>query len=321
MIVRDWRNADAALLRACYAREQRAWQHDLSWDTTWTWATVEQARVSWGLPGLLAFDEDGAVQGWAFCMPENGRQHVGGLVASSPVATCALLDGILERQAADTEISCFIRNRAPGLIHALAARGFDVERFQYLSRPLTGADAGHASAVAAGNAWADTDFPGAAALLKASYSPDAGRHFAPTGTVAEWVRYLSGVVHQAGCGHLDRLATRVSRDEYGLQALALITSISGTTAHLAQLAVHPDARGCGVAMRLLREALSCAAQEGRSAMTLLVGEHNETARRLYMSLGFSERAMFVAASRVRATSTSRHPAAASDREFLSQPVC
>jgi ribosomal protein S18 acetylase RimI-like enzyme len=320
MIVRDWRNADAALLRACYAREQRAWQHDLSWDTTWTWATVEQARVSWGLPGLLAFDDDGAVQGWAFCMPENGRQHVGGLVASSQLATAALLDAILENQAADVDISCFIRNRAPGLIHALHARGFEVERFEYLSRPLAPADARHASAFAAENAWVDADFPGAAALLRASYSSEAGRHFAPGGTVVEWVRYLSGVVHQAGCGQLDRVATRVSRDEYGLQGLALITSISGKTAHLAQLAVHPDARGCGVAMRLLREALSCAAQEGRSAMTLLVGEHNETARRLYASLGFTERGMFVAATRGRATSASAHQPAP-DRELLSQPVC
>jgi GNAT superfamily N-acetyltransferase len=320
MIVRDWRDADAALLRACYAREQRAWQHDLSWDTTWTWATVEQARVSWGLPGLLAFDDDGTVQGWAFCMPENGRQHVGGLVASSQSATSALLDAILENQAAGTDISCFIRNRAPGLIPALIARGFEVERFEYLTRPLTGADARHASAFAAENAWLDADFPGAAALLKASYSSDAGRHFAPGGTVAEWVRYLSGVVHQAGCGQLDRLATRVARDEYGLQALALITSISGKTAHLAQLAVHPDARGCGVALRLVREALACAAQEGRSAMTLLVGEHNDTARRLYASLGFTERAMFIAASREHATSTSPQ-VPAHDRELLSQPVC
>jgi ribosomal protein S18 acetylase RimI-like enzyme len=116
------------------------------------------------------------------------------------------------------------------------------------------------------------------------------------------------------------VATRVSRDDYGLQALALITSISGKTAHLAQLAVHPDARGCGVAMRLVREALACAAQEGRSAMTLLVGEHNDTARRLYAALGFTARAMFIAASRGRATSTSTHTPA-HDRELLSQSVC
>ena len=91
MILRDWRDADSRLLRSCYEREQRSWQIDLGWDTTWTWATVEHARVSLGLPGLLALDDDGTVQGWAFSMKDGATLHIGGLVASSQPATTALL--------------------------------------------------------------------------------------------------------------------------------------------------------------------------------------------------------------------------------------
>jgi ribosomal protein S18 acetylase RimI-like enzyme len=340
MILRDWRGADCSLLRSCYEREQRSWQDDLGWDTTWTWATVEQARVSWGLPGVLAFDDAGALQGWAFAMKEGATLHIGGLVASSPAVTTALVDGLLGRPCGSEQgfctpcaphrgpwraggapgkhcqpaeglranttgsplagsvapVACFIRHRAPGLIAALANHGLEVERFLYLSRPLAAADAHHVVGFSSpATAWNDRDFAGAANLLQASYSGHAGRHFAPSGSIEEWAKYLSGVVQQAGCGLMDRDATRVQRDSGTLQALALVTSIHRQTAHLAQLVVHPDSRGCGVATRLIREALACAAQRERTAMTLLVGEQNESARRLYASLGFMERATFVAA--------------------------
>ena len=320
MILRDWRDADAALLRSCYERERRSWQEDLGWDTTWTWATVEQARVSWGLPGLLAFDDSHALQGWAFSMRDGSTLHIGGLVASSAAVTTALLDRLVDRSATPAGSACFIRHRAPGLLEALAARGFEVERFLYLSRPLTADDARPvAGFTSPATAWNDRDFIGAAGLLQACYSSGAGRHFAPSGTIAEWAKYLSGVVQQAGCGLIDRAATRVQRDAGTLQALALVTSIHRQTAHLAQLVVHPDSRGCGLATRLIREALACAAQAGRTAMTLLVGEHNESARRLYASLGFTERATFVAARTVEqaAVPVVNHQ----QRALLTSPVC
>jgi ribosomal protein S18 acetylase RimI-like enzyme len=295
MILRDWREADARLMESCYARERRSWQEDLGWDTTWTWSTVEQARVTWGLPGLLACDDDGRLLGWAFSMPEGGALHIGGLVASSAPVTAALVDGIM-KDASASGVACFVRDRAPGLGDTLAARGLAVERFLYLSRSLSAADVrpldGFTSPT---NAWRDTDFVAAVTLLQTAYSPEAARHFAPSGTFAEWGKYLSGVVQQAGCGLLDRHTTRVARDADGLQALALVTSIGTRTMHLAQLAVHPAIRGCGVATRLVREAISCAAAGGATAMTLLVGEGNLAARRVYGSLGFVERSTFIAA--------------------------
>ncbi len=294
MILRDWRDADAALMQACYAREQRSWHDDLGWDTTWTWATVEEARRGWGLPGMLACDSDGTLLGWGFAMPDAGALHIGGLVASSPAVTTALVDALVAA-ASPSAAACFVRDRAPGLVDTLAGRGWQVERFLYLSRPLDPGDARLGAAIETASAWRDADFVAAARVLQSAYTPSAGRYFAPAGTFEEWAKYLSGVVQQAGCGRLDRAATRVARDAGDLQALALVTSIGPATMHLAQLAVRPELRGCGVATRLVREALASAAGSGAAAMTLLVGEHNHPARRLYESLGFVERSAFIAA--------------------------
>jgi ribosomal protein S18 acetylase RimI-like enzyme len=315
MILRDWREADARLMQSCYAREQRSWQHDLGWDTTWTWTTVEQARVTWGLPGVLAYDDDGTLLGWAFSMPEGGALHIGGLVASSAAVTSALVAAIMKDTAASS-VACFVRDRAPGLAEALVARGLAVERFLYLSRPVSEDDGRSLDAFnAPANRWRDADFLAAVTLLQAAYTPEAARHFAPRGTFAEWAKYLSGVVQQAGCGLLDRHVTRVSRDADGLQALALVTSIAPRTMHLAQLAVHPAIRGCGVATRLLRDAIACAAASGATTMTLLVGEANHAARSVYASLGFVERSIFIAG---RTQSGAR--TASSQPELLSSAV-
>jgi len=292
MILRDWREADPGLLRACYEAEWRSWREDLGWDSAWTWATVEQARVGGRLPGLIAVDRDGRVQGWTFSVLEGDTLHVGGLVAGSPAVTTRLLDAIVDAPTPGSR-ACFVRDRAPGLGEALVERGFDVERFLYLSRPLSSPDP--SAPVVSG--FSRTHAAAAAALLQSAYSPDASRHFAPHGTRGEWERYVASLVQQGGCGLLDEEASGLVCDEHGLQALALVTAIAPETAHLAQLAVRPDCRGRRLATDLLRHAMQRAARAGKTAMTLLVGEHNDPARALYAALGFTGRGTFIAARR------------------------
>jgi ribosomal protein S18 acetylase RimI-like enzyme len=306
--LRDWRDADGTLVRACYDAERRHWARELAWETTWTWSTVEQARVTWGLPGLLALDESGRLQGWAFYTVTGSTLNIVGLVASCAGAGDALLDGMLDA-AAQRNVdlaSCFILDRAPGLHQALAQRGFDVEPFLYLARPLSPFQnfdeevqegiGGDVLADAAQNTSSEeVDLPELAALLQSSYTPQAGRHFAPRGTREEWARYVTGLVRYRGCGVFDAGATCFARDDAGLQGMALITSLGSSTAHLAQLAVRPDARGGGVAGRLLRDACERAAAAGRTVLTLLVSERNTPARRLYEATGFTKCGRFVAA--------------------------
>jgi ribosomal protein S18 acetylase RimI-like enzyme len=298
MTLCDWRRLDPAVVRTCYDRERRHWQQALGWDTAWTWATVEEARAGRDLPGFVAFDTAGVARGWTFYVIDHRYRHIGGLVADSSAATAALLDGVLQEPA---EVdACFILNRAEGLEAALADRDFDVERFQYLSCPLprpSRPDAAASSRARTGfraDPWRDTDRVGVAALLSAAYTPAAGVHFAPDG---DWNTYVSGLVEQAGCGVFDAVLTSVVRAGGGIAAAVIATSLSSSTAHVAQVAVHPDRRGQGLASALVEHAMDAAAAQGKTALTLIVGERNAAARDVYASLGFSSCATFVAARR------------------------
>lgn len=134
--------------------------------------------------------------------------------------------------------------------------------------------------------WRDGDIARAAALLHAAYPQNIGRHFAPNGTAGEWLRYVTALVTESPCGTFSAQLTRVIRDGQGISALALVTLVAPATAHLAQLAVRPDARRRGVAKALVEDVAASAAAAGCQHITLLVAASNAPARRLYDSLGF-----------------------------------
>jgi ribosomal protein S18 acetylase RimI-like enzyme len=323
MNVRDWRDADRDLLQPLYARGQRGWLDALGWDTSRSLREVEQARTTWGLPGLLAADPAGDIRGWTFFLPENNVLHVGGLSADTPKATSALVDALVqvsESHGAET-LSCFMFDEAPGLSPELSRHGFDVEPFLYLARPWPaglerpprsgsdpvptgvrpGSDQGQtrfrSGSGPDADSWQPRDVAAAAALLREAYGPETGRHFAPSHTPAEWERYVRNLVEQTACGHLNVEATRLVRAGDRIDAMVLVTALSSETAHLAQVAVHPSRRGEGLAAVLIEQATAIAATQGYAQTTLLVGASNAPARRLYETLGFSERARFVSARR------------------------
>jgi ribosomal protein S18 acetylase RimI-like enzyme len=296
MIVADWRRADAATLQSCYEQEAQHWRAELGWDTADTWLTIEEARLTWGLPGLIAFDGP-HVQGWTFYTRETDRLEVGALVSRSPDTTSRLLESVLEAGKDLAFASCFVLDRAPNLRVELTRRGFDVEDYFYLSRPLAPApvDTPLERSRVTADGWRDDDVEPAAALLCAAYTPEAARHFAPHGSAGEWRRYVRNLVDHTGCGILDPWSTRVVRSGNRMTGLVLVTAVGPTTAHVAQLAVHPDHRRQKLAQRLIDEASALAASTGREEITLLVGESNIAARRLYERLGFTRRATFIAA--------------------------
>ncbi len=138
MIVTDWRQADPALVRSCYDREALHWQRQLGWETEQTWSTVEEARVTWGLPGVLALD-GARVDGWAFFTRDDDILQVGGLVSESGESTAKMLDEVLKAatHAELPTVSCFLLDRAADLRTELMKHGFEVEPFFYLAAPLS----------------------------------------------------------------------------------------------------------------------------------------------------------------------------------------
>jgi GNAT superfamily N-acetyltransferase len=295
MNVRDWRDADPADTRVLYAREQDFWVRELAWDASSAWREIEQARVTWGLPGFMAIDTDRTVRGWAYFLSEGETVHLGGVVAETLEATGALIDACLDsalRPPRPARVSCFLPARAKGFEPALAERGFACEHYRYLSRPIAPGE----GAVEA-EPWNAGDILPAATLLKESYGAE-GRHFAPRGTPDEWEQYVRSLVERPGCGVLEPAVTRVIRNATALQALVLATRIAPGTLHLPQVAVHPARRREGLAHRLVEEACRAAAARGVKQAKLLVADSNTNARALYTKMGFADASEFIAATLV-----------------------
>jgi len=74
-----------------------------------------------------------------------------------------------------------------------------------------------------------------------------------------------------------------------------MTALGPGVAHVAQVAVHPQRRGQGLAGKLLDRALALAHAAGRSRTTLLVEDGATAARTLYARRGFRPCAGFIAA--------------------------
>ena len=292
MNVRDWRDADPADTQWLYAREQEYWVRELAWDASTAWREIEQARVTWGLPGRIVVDQHQTIRGWCYCMPDGETFHLGGIVADDPRVTAALVDASLDMATAGARparVSSFVPTRADGLEPALVERGFACERYHYLVRAVSPSDARAVEATG----WHDDLLVPSAVLLRAAYG-SGGRHFAPRGLQVEWEHYVRGLVERPGCGVLEPSITRVLKAGDVMQALVLATRIAPGTVHLAQVAVHPSRRREGLGHRLVDETCRLAASRGARLVTLLVGEHNAAARALYQQLGFTARATFVA---------------------------
>lgn len=298
MIVRDWRFVPAGALAPVFERERRRWITSLGWDPAEAWGHVEQARTTWGLPGLVALDEHSRIIGSVFYLQLDNRIELGGITADDPAVTCVLLNGVLDaaRRAGVEEMSCFAYEGAPGLSLELLRREFTLEPHLYLWRSLTNDDrrVGRTPDV---REWHPDDVARVASLLHDAYDPQASRHFTPAHTEAGWGRYVRNLVEQTACGALNAVASRIVERRGRIEAALIVTAVSPTTAHVAQLAVHPEARGRGLAPELLEDAMAIAARQGYEAVSLLVSAANRPARLVYERAGFHDRAAFIAARR------------------------
>lgn len=316
MRVLDWRAIDPAIVQACYEREAEAWRRELWWETVEGWQEVERARQAGRLPGFVALDSSGDVRGWTFFHLAGDVAQVGGLVADDVDATQALLDAVIAGAASGgaSRLTMFLPLHAAGLRDGLVRGGHVTTDYAYLTRNVCtrGRDRGADPALHPEETkpWRADAIHEAAHLLAVAYETREARHFTPHGHVEEWRHYVEGLVSYRGCGRLCATATRIRSTAGDIDGLALVTAISGDTAHLAQLAVHPRRRGAGVGGQLLADACAAAADAGYRRMTLLVSSTNTAAMRLYRRHGFVRASSFIVATRAvrpsRATETPRH---------------
>jgi len=292
----DWRQADETDLAALYAAEIRRWSGSLGWDTAASWDQIELGRRLGTVSGLLAVDADGAIAGWTFFLLHGDILQIGGFVSASDATTAALVGGILSSAIAARAqaVMLFAFTDAPGLTDALMRHGLAVTHYDYLSKTL-----GPEPACLCGDVrpWCEGDAAAVAALLATAYpGADPARPFAPQGTIAEWREYVGQIVTAAGCGTIMPGACFVvPRGSDRLAGAVLVTTLAATTAHIAQIAVDPQAQGQGFGRLLVSAACASASAAGCDRMTLLVDGRNRVAQQLYEASGFVEAARFVSA--------------------------
>jgi ribosomal-protein-alanine N-acetyltransferase len=68
----------------------------------------------------------------------------------------------------------------------------------------------------------------------------------------------------------------------------VLARVAADEAEIIMLAVHPDARGAGQGVALLRAALAAARRAGATRMVLEVAANNTAAAALYRAAGFTE---------------------------------
>jgi ribosomal protein S18 acetylase RimI-like enzyme len=296
----DWRFEAAFRVAGWLEAEYDWWQMNLGWDLRAAWAAVEPARARGELPGLSVEDEDGQPVGWGFFLRHGDVLQVASLVASEPEATAALVDGVLnssEAAAASTIVS-FTRAQAPGLAEELAVRGFDVEAYRYLEVSTDG----FAAAETTVEPWYEPNEERVRMLLERAYQGSTElRPFAPRGLSEEWCEYVLSLVERNACGRFLPEASGVIASMSGghepatLDGAIVVTAIGDRTAHIAQVAVDPAARGNGLGAKLVCAAVAAAQAQGFERVTLLVAESNTRASALYERLGFQQTATFLAA--------------------------
>jgi ribosomal protein S18 acetylase RimI-like enzyme len=293
MRIEAWNLASSAEMAHLYRAEHRRFLSVLGWETTATWTTLEPARAAGHLPGLVARDASGAVRGWTFYVRRGGELQVGGFT-SAPDACAPLVDRLLADAAvlAPVAVRVFGYTDAPGLAEALAARGFSVGGYDYWTAPLA-----VAPPPAEVRPWRAGDLWATAELLRAAYPrrDDVLRPFGGDGPEA-WVDYVVGLTATTGCGAFaPDLSVVVPGTAGTLAAVALVSRLGPAMAHLAQMAVHPEAARRGLGARVLTAAMRGAAAQGLPAISLLVAADNQPARRLYRGHGFAATASFLTA--------------------------
>jgi ribosomal protein S18 acetylase RimI-like enzyme len=305
----DWRFLSREDAGHLYDAEAARWLSALHWDTGAAMARIAFARNAGTLPGLVVRDEQGTVRGWTFYLVHDGVLQVGAFVADSTLATATLLDGMARspEAAASSAVMLFVFSTAPDLVEQLIARGFAVDRYRYLRADLVNhgstTDAGTGPCLVPGaepETWAPAGWDAVAALLQRAYAHDeSARPFAPGGTRPAWLEYVAQLVTTSACGSFwpEASCTAASAAPPELDGATLITRLTPDTAHLAQIAVAPAARGRGLARRLLTASSDAAGAAGCARITLLVSERNAAAGRLYRDMGFQQVAAFVSASR------------------------
>ena len=292
----DWQILTAECVERIYRDEADRWQRLLDWETAPRWEEIEQRRRAGTAPGIAVLNEQGAVVGWCHYTIRHkvlrittfnaADDRVGQLMAERLLGGAALT--YVDR------VSLFAFTDYAGLVQAMRAKSLSVDRYWYLGRDT---ERGTLPLLPALRNWRPADARATAALLERAYGPGTDtRPFAPGGTPDEWTAYVSDLIEGTdGTTLLPEASLCLPAGPDRLVALALVSRIADSTAHLTQLIVDPQMRRRRLATQLLELASAASARAGCRRLTVTVAGGNRPGRALLEGLRFRTMGSFLAA--------------------------
>jgi ribosomal protein S18 acetylase RimI-like enzyme len=305
--IENWRAVPAGQLAPAYEAECRRWETAMGWDFAPSCRIVEEGRQEERVPGFVARGRDGRLAGWCFYVLHDGLLQIGALAGDRPEALGGLIRAMLAtpHAAAARGVTCFLFPASAHLSRTLERYQFVVEPHLFLAREWpagTGAAVPDVGSSIDGLRWRPlegVDVETIAALMALSFAgQEDARCYAPDGRLDQWTHYVGQLLQTPACGYyLPTASFALEAADGSAVGAVLTTAIGSRTSHVAQIVVHPQYRGRGLARRLIEAAAGAAARAGLPGTSLLVAHSNHGARRLYHHLGFVERAVFLSGRR------------------------
>lgn len=301
--VLDLRHFSAPALRPLLEEEAATWERRLQWDYSRSIELLLEYVNSRSLTGYVGLKQ-GRVAGYAFGVCEAAKAVMGDVYAfgegqreANPVSE-ALLDHLIETLQATPGIGRIESQLLLFPDGALRAP-FEAAGFRPFPRCFMACAPGAAGALDEAEGvlspglrverWQPEFYLLAAALIQQAYlrhtDSDINDQYR---TLTGAQRFLHNIVHFPGCGVFDPANSWVLRraDSGEMEGMVLCSRVRGDAAHITQLCVRNELRGCGLGAALLRHSLRGIARQGLRTVSLTVTESNRQAMALYERYGF-----------------------------------
>jgi ribosomal protein S18 acetylase RimI-like enzyme len=283
-------------LEPLWVAERNLWRDVLAWDVTPVMSAVRRAVGRKTLAGKAA-QLGRATVGYGYYMLEGHRAVIGSLTCLPGVSSKEIGARVLKSlvTALRSEISVtriesqFVSFGGQELTGEFTSHGFEHFQRVFLRRSLSGIlPEGRWTLPAVIDPWDASCLERASKLMQLAHE---GRVDARMNelyrTQAGCQTLLQNIIFQKGCGKLVPSASFVAREASGdLSGFVISTEISPRNAHLAQIAVGPNAQGRGLGRAFLVHTLQAMARAGYETVSLMVSGSNDKAYALYESTGF-----------------------------------
>jgi ribosomal protein S18 acetylase RimI-like enzyme len=298
------REAEARVLRPLLEEEASLWSAELGWD----WSEVRSAVFSGiergTLPGRV-LKVGARAAAYCYYMVDPARVIVGSIFATralrgqgleEELVEAVIDDARAERSAGRVECQTLFCTSA-GADRRFEQGGFASRERHYMLRELNGPVA-EPKALPAGVALRPLkreDLQAAAEIIYRSHvhSVDAALNLTYA-TPATCRAFVDTLVVRSGCGQFDAHASRFACGPRGPLGVLIASRLSGSTGHVCQVSVNPEAQGTGLGAALVARALAAFREQGLASATLSVTASNARAHRLYERLGFTVKRSFAA---------------------------